>query len=149
VFVCTGFDNPSLLAIRPDGQGDVTETHVEWSLQQGVPLTPSPLVVGDELYLFNDGGVATCLEAKSGRRLWRQRIAGKFSASPVYADGRIYIQAENGVTHVLAPGPSFKRLATNRLPGETLATMAVAGSALYIRTEHALYRIENPPAEGK
>lgn len=141
VFICTGFQEPSLLAVRVDGHGDVTKSHVAWTLKRGAPLTPSPLLVGDELYMVNDGGIATCVDAKSGTELWRARIEGNFSASPIYADGRIYFLSEEGLTVVLAPGKRFQVLATNQLDGETLASMAVSGGSIFIRSRTHLYRL--------
>jgi outer membrane protein assembly factor BamB len=141
VFIATGFQQPSLLAVRPDGTGDVTKTHVAWSLTRGAPLTPSPIAVGDELYLVTDGGIATCLDARTGGIVWQQRLGGTYSASPVFADGRIYFLAEQGVTTVIAPGKEFRRLATNALDGGLLASMAVSGGSLFLRTDSHLYRI--------
>ena len=141
VFIATGFQEPSLLAVRVDGKGDVTRTHVAWSTRRGVPHTPSPLLVGDELYIVSDIGVATCLEATTGKIHWQQRLGGNYSASPIFADGRIYFQSEEGVTTVLAPGKEFRRLATNSLDGLTLASMAVSNGSLFIRSDTHLYRI--------
>ena len=84
VFITTGFQQPELLAVRPDGTGDVTKTHVAWSLKRGAPLTPSPIIVGDELYIVNDGGIAVCIDARTGNVIWQQRLGGTYSASPVY-----------------------------------------------------------------
>jgi len=141
VFITTGFQQPELLAVRPDGTGDVTRTHIAWSLKRGAPLTPSPLVVGDELYLVNDGGIATCIDARSGAIAWQQRLGGTYSASPVFADGRIYFLAEQGVTTVIVPGKEFKRLATNALDGGLLASMAISGGSLFLRTDSHLYKV--------
>ena len=141
VFIATGFQQPSLLAVRPDGTGDVTKTHIVWALKRGAPLTPSPLAVGDELYVVTDGGIASCLDAKTGSVVWQQRLGGTYSASPVFADGRIYFLAEQGVTTVIAPGREFRRLAANTLDGGLLASMAVSGGALYLRTDSHLYRL--------
>jgi outer membrane protein assembly factor BamB len=141
VYITTGFQQPSLLAVRPDGKGDVTKTHVAWTLTRGAPLTPSPLAVGDELYVVNDGGIATCLDGTSGTIIWQARLGGTYSASPVFADGRIYFLAEQGVTTVIAPGKTFQRLTTNTLDGALLASMAVSGGSLFLRTESHLYRI--------
>jgi outer membrane protein assembly factor BamB len=147
VFITTGFQQPELLAIRPDGRGDVTRTHVAWSLKRGAPLTPSPIIVGDELYVVNDGGIASCIDARTGSVIWQSRLGGTYSASPVFADGRIYFPAEQGVTTVMIPGREARRVATNRLDGGLLASMAVAGGSLYLRTDSALYRIsERTPA---
>jgi outer membrane protein assembly factor BamB len=141
VFIATGFQQPSLLAVRPDGSGDITRTHVAWTLQRAAPLTPSPLLVRDELYVVNDAGIATCLDARTGKVHWLQRLAGAYSASPVLADGRIYFLNEDGLTTVIAPGQTFRPLATNALEGPALASMAVGSGALYLRTSSQLYRI--------
>ena len=141
VYVATGFQVPSLLAVRADGHGDVTASHTAWTLRRGVPLTSSPILVGDELYIVSDLGVATCLDARTGETHWRERLGGNFSASPVFADGRIYFQSEEGVTTVVAPGTEYRALATNRLDGAILASMAVANGSLFIRTHDHLYRI--------
>ena len=141
VIIATGFQQPSLLAVRPDGAGDVTKTHVAWSLTRGAPLTPSPIVVGDELYVVNDGGIATCLDARSGEVVWQVRLGGTYSASPVFADGRLYFSAEQGVTTVMAPGREARRLATNAVDGGLLASMAVTQGSIFLRTDTHLYRI--------
>ena len=143
VFICTGFQEPSLLAVRVDGRGDVTRSHVVWSLKRGVPLTPSPLLVGDELYLISDNGIATCLEASTGKEYWKTRIGGNHSASPVCADGRIYFLSEEGESVVIAPGKEFRLLAKNELDGETLASMAVSGGSIFVRSRTYLYRLSN------
>ena len=96
VYIATGFQQPALIAVRPDGTGDVTSTHVAWSMTRGAPFTPSPLLVGDELYVISDLGVLTCADAKSGKVHWQQRIGGNHSASPIFADGRIYFLSEEG-----------------------------------------------------
>ena len=141
VYIATGFQQPSLLAVRPDGAGEVTKTHTAWKLGRGAPLTPSPIVVGDELYVVTDGGIASCLDARTGAPIWRQRLGGTYSASPVFAGGSIYFPAEQGVTTVIAAGKEFRRLATNRLDGGLLASMAVSGGSLFLRTDSHLYRI--------
>ena len=141
VFVTTGFQQPSLLAVRPDGKGDVTRSHIAWTFSRGVPLTPSPLIVGNELYMVNDAGIAMCLDARTGTALWAQRLSGPHSASPVFADGRIYLLSEEGETTVIAPGSEFRLLATNRLDGTSYASMAVADGSFFIRTGTSLYRV--------
>jgi len=141
VFIATGFQEPSLIAVRPDGEGDVTRTHVAWKLTRGAPYTPSPILVGDDLYVVSDTGVLTVVEARTGVVRYQQRLGGNYSASPVFADGRIYFQSEEGITTVIAPGPTFTRLAQNRLDGGMLASMAPSGQAIYIRSDQYLYRI--------
>jgi outer membrane protein assembly factor BamB len=141
VYITTGFHQPSLLAIRPDGKGDVTRSHVAWAVRRAVPFTPSPLIVGDELYMVSDAGIATSVDAKSGEILWQHRLNGAFSASPVFADGRIYFQSEEGITTVVAPGRTLRILSVNALDGPTLASMAVASGSVFLRTATHLYRI--------
>lgn len=145
VYLATGFQTPSVIAVRPDGAGDVTDTHVAWRLRRGAPHTPSPLLVGDALYVVSDQGVVTCVDAATGEIRWRERIGGNYSASPVFADGRIYFQSEEGKTTVAAPGAEFRALATNQLDGATLASMAVSEGALFLRTSTHLYRIGERP----
>jgi len=141
VFLGTGFNAPKLMAVRPDGRGDVTRTHVAWTVARGAPYTPSPILVGDELYYVSDTGVLTSVDAKTGRVIWQHRLGGNYSASPVFADGRLYFASEEGVTTVLLPGPSPRVVATNRLDGSTLASMAVSNGSIFIRTDTSLYRI--------
>jgi outer membrane protein assembly factor BamB len=141
VYITTGFFQPAVLAIRPDGAGDVTGTHVAWSTTRGAPFTPSPIAVGDELYIVSDLGVLSCVDAGTGKLHWQQRLGGNFSASPVFADGRIYFLSEEGVATVIAPGTTFRKLAVNEIDGATLASMAVAGGSIYIRSLTHLYRI--------
>jgi outer membrane protein assembly factor BamB len=141
VYIATGFQQPSLIAVRADGSGDVTRSHIAWTLRRGAPYTPSPILVGDQLFVVNDGGIATCVDARTGSIHWQQRLGGSYSASPVYADGRIYFLSEEGVTTVIEPGTTFKRLAVSPLDGAALASMAVADRAFFIRTQSHLYRI--------
>jgi outer membrane protein assembly factor BamB len=142
VYLSTSYDTPQLLAIRPDGKGDVTSTHVAWTAKRGAPHTPSPLLVAGELYLVADKGVATCLDAKSGSEHWTQRIGGNYSSSPVYADGKIYIQSEEGPATVIAPGKTYRKLADAGFKERTLASYAVGENALFIRTEKHLFRVQ-------
>ena len=141
VYLATGFQQPSLMAVRPDGSGDVTKTHVAWTRRRAAPLTPSPLLVDEEIYVVNDGGIASCLDATTGETYWQQRLGGEYSASPVFADGRIYFLNEDGVATAIAPGRVFRRLATSTLDGGALASMAVSGGSIFIRTDTHLYRI--------
>jgi len=145
VYVVSGWTSPPrLLAVRPDGTGDVTKTHIAWTLRRGVPYIASPLLVGDELFVVNDNGILTCLDARTGATHWQQRLGGNYSASPVFADGRIYFQSEEGVTTVIAPGREFRRLASNQNEESMQASMAVSGGSLFIRTDTHLYRITAP-----
>ena len=144
VYIATGFQQPSLIAVRADGTGDVTRTHIAWTATRGAPLTPSPILVGDELYFVNDGGIASCVDAKTGVVHWQMRLGGTYSASPVFADGRIYFLGEHGGVTAIQPGREFRRLGLSTLDGAMLASMAVSGGSLFIRTESHLYRIAAP-----
>lgn len=153
VYAFTGDDSPpTMLAIRAGGQGDVTDTRIEWQTTRGVPVTPSPLLVGDELYLVSDRGTLTCMDARSGQLHYQETVTSGCSASPIYADGKIYIFGEKGRGVVVKPGKKFISLAENHLHERTLATPAVTDGALFIRTEGYLFRIGKPqassPAEG-
>jgi outer membrane protein assembly factor BamB len=141
VYVCTGYNTPELLAIRPNGTGDVTESHIAWRVKRGVPNTPSPIVVGDELYMVSDRGVASCLDAKTGEQRWQKRLGGGFSASPLVADGKIYFQNEEGEGFVLALGQDGAEPITNTLGERTLASYAIADGSIFLRTATHLYRI--------
>jgi len=143
VYICSGFFQPVLMAVRPDGRGNVTKTHVAWSYGRAVPLTPSPVVAGDELYMVSDNGIGTCLNAKSGEVIWQRRLGGGFSASPVAADGRVYFLNEEGETLVLPAGHTYRELARNSIGERTLASLAVSGKAIFLRGDRNLYRIEN------
>jgi outer membrane protein assembly factor BamB len=142
VYVCTGYESPTLIAIKPDGTGDVTKTHVAFTLKKNVPLNPSPLVVGDALYLISDGGLLSCLDAKTGKERWNERVGKAYSSSPLYAGGLIYLLDESGTATVFKPGPSYDPVATNKLNERAQASYGVDGEALLLRTEKALYRIE-------
>ena len=135
-WIGTGCRYPEVLAIR------LSDHAIAWKLTRNVPSTPSPVLVGDELYLVSDQGAATCVDPKSGRSIWEVRFGGNFSASPIVASGRIYFGSEQGKVRVVAAGREFKLLATNDLGERILASPAVSGNTLFLRTAAALYRIE-------
>jgi len=142
IYVCSGYNKPVLYAVRLGGTGDVTETHVEWTLERGAPHNPSPLIVGDEIYVVADRGIATCLDAKTGETHWQERLGGNFSASPLYAAGRIYFLNESGETTVIEPGTEYKELARNQVQGRTLASLTPLEGAMLLRTDSHLYRFD-------
>ena len=142
VFYPTGFDTPKLFAIRPDGTGDATATHVVWTFARSVPNKPSILLIDDLLYMINDVGIASAVEAKTGELVWQSRVGGTFSASPIAVNGRIYLFDEDGKTTVIEAGREFKPLAENTLDNGFMASPAVGGNALYVRTRTDVYRIE-------
>ena len=144
VYVGTGFMKPELWAIRLGGQGDVSATHVAWKAAEKMPHKPSPVLVGNEIYTVSDTSTATCLDARTGETVWKERLTGNFSASPIVAGGRLYCCSEEGRTTVLAVGRAFKPLATNEVNERIMASPAVSGNALFLRTDKALWRIEEP-----
>jgi outer membrane protein assembly factor BamB len=143
VFCSSGFDAAVAYAIDPhEAKGDVTATHVAWTQRKGAPNTPSMLAVGDEVYYVSDPGILTCVDAKTGKSHWTHRLNGNFSASPVAAEGRIYLQSEQGPAFVVKADPAaFAQLAENDLDERGLASYAVDDGCLYIRTEHHLWKI--------
>jgi outer membrane protein assembly factor BamB len=143
IYFSTGYDSPMFYAIKPDGKGDVTDTHVAWTTKKGAPLNPSPLVINDSVYLISDGGVLTCLDGVTGVERWNERVGGAYSASPLYANGLIYLLAEDGTATVVKPGSSCEVVTKNKIGERALASYGVDGDALLLRTEKALYRIEN------
>ncbi|MEI6240919.1 MAG: PQQ-binding-like beta-propeller repeat protein [Planctomycetia bacterium] len=140
VFMSTSFAKPEVLAVRPGGGG--REPEIAWRQSRGAPSMSSPLVVGDELYVVSDKGIATCLDVKTGDVVWSERLGGNFSSSPLLAEGRIYVGNRDGATFVIKPGRTFELVATNQLDGQIFATPAAVGRALYLRTDEALYRLE-------
>ncbi len=144
LFVASGFMHPVVYAIDPKGaSGDVTDTHVVWKHEKGGPLTPSVLAVGEDLYFVSDNGVATSVEAKTGKQNWTKRLGGDFSASPVFAEGRVYFENEAGVTTVVKAAKEYEAVATNDLGERMLASPAVIDGAMFLRTENNLWRIQN------
>jgi outer membrane protein assembly factor BamB len=131
-----------LQAFRAGGHGDITETHRLWAFQHG-PDVPTPVTDGTYFYSVDDRGIAWCLDAKTGKEIWGpQRIhKATYSASPVMADGKIYITDEDGVTSIFKAGPKFELVAENNLDDYTLSSIAVSGGQLFIRTAQHLYCI--------
>jgi outer membrane protein assembly factor BamB len=142
VFYPTGFDTPRLVAIRPDGRGNVTATHVVWRVTRAVPNKPSLLLVGDLIFMINDVGLASAVEAKTGDIAWQSRVGGTFSASPIHANGRNYLFDEDGKTTVIEAGREYKVLAENQLENGFMASPAVSDNALFVRTRRDVYRIQ-------
>lgn len=134
------YDNPELLAVKLGGKGDVTESNVVWRIKRGAPSTPSPVLVGDDLYYVSDNGIASCVNAKTGETYWMERLGGNYSASPIFVNGRILVLNEEGLATWLKLGREFVVLGTNQVPGRTLATPAFADGAMYLRTDETLYK---------
>ncbi|MAI32123.1 MAG: serine/threonine protein kinase [Planctomycetaceae bacterium TMED240] len=142
VFISTSFDSSKMLAIRPTGSGVVTDTHVAWQLDRNVPKTPSMVAHQGLVYLISDDGIATCVEAKTGDLVYRKRIGGNYSSSPLLAGGKLYFTSEEGVTTVVGAGEEFEELGSNSLEERTLASLGVIDDSILIRTAAALYRIQ-------
>jgi outer membrane protein assembly factor BamB len=143
VYYSTGWNTGQVLAVKPDGRGDVTATHVAWRATRGAPKKPSMLLLGDLLLMVNDNGVVTCLDAHTGAEVWTARLTDSYSASPIAADGRVYFFSEDGKATVIEAGRAFKILAENTLDEGFMASPAIDGRALYLRTRSHLYRIES------
>jgi outer membrane protein assembly factor BamB len=144
VFASGGYPDKEILAIRPDGSGDVTKTHVAWRSRKGVTYVPSPLYHDGHLYVVNDGGVTSCFAADTGDQVWQERLEGSFSASPVLAGGNFYVTNEAGRTFVFKAGPKFQLIAQNDLADGGFATPAIVGGQIFLRTEHNLLCIGQP-----
>ncbi|MES1213084.1 MAG: PQQ-binding-like beta-propeller repeat protein [Singulisphaera sp.] len=143
LFLNTADGGFKLFALRTGGTGDVTDTHVEWKCKEGVPSRASQLLVGNRIFMVHDRGVATCLDADNGKSLWQKRLGGDFSASPLYAAGKIYFCNQDGRTFVVAAEDKFRLLETNSLDDGCMASPAVYDNTLYLRTESHLYGIED------
>jgi outer membrane protein assembly factor BamB len=143
VYMCTSFMNSELLAFKLDGSAGENPP-IAWRSKKSVPRMSSPLLVGTEIYMVSDNGIWTCCDALSGEVHHSERLGGDFASSPLYADGRIYVANRKGQTFVIQPGKEFELLATNQLDGEIMASPAAVGEALYVRSDKALYRIEQP-----
>lgn len=141
VYVCTGYMVPELWAIRVDGKGDVTASHVAWKIKQQVPAMSSPIVVGEEVYFVSDNGIVTCVNAATGEQYWKKRIGGNFSASPMLADGKLFFCSREGETTLLKPGKTFEEIGRNTLEGQLMATPAIVDGTLLLRTQSHLYRL--------
>ena len=147
IYTSSGFEEPTIRAIRLNGTGDVTDSHIVWEQKKGVPAMPSPTLVGSFLYTITRDNILYCIDAKDGQPVWNKRLKGTHSASPVHADGRIYILSETGTTLVLEPGAEYKELASNPLNEKCLASMAVSDGHFYIRGINHLFCIGSPEAE--
>ncbi len=139
-FISTSFMQPELLAVKLPSGDALPE--IAWRVKKSVPNIPSPILVGDEIVMVSDKGVATCLDADSGEVRFSERLGGNFCSSPLYADGRIWVGNREGQTFILTPGKEFHVEATNQLDGEIMATPIAVGPALFLRTDKAVYRIE-------
>ena len=143
LYVCTSYNTPWIYCIEPTGTGDITDSHVKWAHQKQVPHTPSIIVTQGHIFMVSDRGIGSCLDAKTGDVKWTERIGGNFSASPVLANGLIYLQSEQGDTTVIEAKPEFKLVAKNTFGERSLASYGVADGTLFIRTADSLYCVRN------
>ena len=143
IYVCSGFNRAILFAVKTDGTGDVTDTHLVWQDDKTVPKESSPILVGDEIFFNDDKGILSCLDAATGKEHYRERLDGQggYSASPVYAGGHLYFHNGNGITTVVKPGKTFFKVAENQLGEFGLSSFAVVSDGFVIRTEGHLIRI--------
>ena len=141
VFGSGGDPLREILAVRADGRGDVSRTHVVWRSNKGVAYVPSPVVSGDKLVVVSDSGVVTCYAARKGEVLWQKRLAGRVMASPIVAGGHVYVTNDAGRTFVFDAGSTFEAIAENDMGSGGHASLAVHGQRIYLRTAEALYAI--------
>lgn len=142
VYLSSGFSKAKLLAIRPDGRGDVTDSHVAWQATRAIGCKPSPVFLGGKLCSLEDRGVLTAMDPATGEIVWQKRLGGDFSSSPIVADGRIYCLDEQGKAHVVDADGNV--LAENTLDAGCLASPAVVGNTLIVRTRTSLYALQQP-----
>ena len=140
-YLTAGYPTYHAMAIRPDGHGNVTKTHVQWHETKGAGYVPSPVADGKHVFYVNDGGIGTCFDGLTGKRLWQERLGKHHSASPIAAAGRLYFLADDGMTYVVSASKSFKLLAKNPLNEDCYASPALAHDQLFIRTSQHLYCI--------
>lgn len=149
VFYNHDFDHPELMAVRLGGAGDLTDSHVVWRQKKGAPSTPTPILIGDELYYVSDDGIASCVDAKTGQKHWMERLGGNFSASPVWVGGNLLFIDESGVATWVEASKTFRVVGKNELPGRAFATPAFSGDAMFLRTEKFLYKVTKSPSDNR
>ena len=143
IYYCTGFSKGEIWAVQPGGRGNVTSSHVKWKFRRSVSNKPSLIYHNDHLFVIHDGGVASCIHAKTGKTLWQERIGGNYSASPLLWKDRLYLFSEEGKTSVVRASDTFEILTTNTMGSGFMASPAVIDSALILRSKTHLYRIDS------
>lgn len=141
LFITAGYPDRWVMAIRPDGEGNVTNTHVVWSTRKGAGYVPSPVVSGEYLMVITDGGFLYCFQAETGEILWNERLSGGHSSSPIASGDRVYYQSDRGVTTVFRPGKTPQKLAENALGEDTFASPVVSQGQIYLRGVTHLFAI--------
>jgi len=141
IYTSRGYRSGPFMAIRPGGKGDVAKSHVLWKVDTGAPYISSIVHYDGLIYMMGDVGVATITDAKTGERVWQERLGGVYTASPVAADGKVYFLSEDGETIVLSAGRTPQVLARNKLTARQLASPAISGGRLFIRSDDTLFAI--------
>ena len=141
VFATGGYPERHTLAIRPGGKGNVTDTHIAWRTTRGAAYVPSPIISGRYLLMVADSGIASCFEARTGKRHWMERLPGGHSPSTVSADGLVYFTSDRGVTTIVRPGKTFNLIAQNELGEQISASPAISQGQFFLRTHQHLYCI--------
>ena len=143
IYVCTGYGDGLCLAIDPSGSGELGNDAIRWSHRSQVPTMSSPILIGDRLYFVSNAGVATCLDAITGDRIWRNRLGGNYCASPIAVGQTVYFSSREGMTTAIRAGDEFQKVAKNELDEAIMASPMVLGNDIVIRTESQLYRFGN------
>ena len=139
LFMTGGFPAHHILGIKPDGQGNITDTHIVWRTTKGVSYVPSPISEGDYFVVVSDGGVASCFHAETGEMYWQQRVGPHAHSSIVSANGLVYITTDDGATTVVKPGPTYEEMAHNTLGEPTSSSPAISEGHLFLRGAKHLY----------
>jgi outer membrane protein assembly factor BamB len=143
IYAITGRGKQALLAIKPGGTGNITDSSlIQWKFTKGIPSMPSPLLVDDLIYMVNNGGILSCVNAKTGKLVWKNRLKGQYYSSPIISDGKMYFSNTTGDITIVKPGLSYQEIQLNHLDDGFMASPAVSGNALYLRSKTHLYRIE-------
>jgi len=141
LFLTCGFPEKHMMAIRPDGKGNVTETHIAWRTREGASYVPSPVACGDYFVVVSDNGIGSCFEAATGKRMWMKRMGRRYNTSLLTAAGLVYFLDDDGNTKVVKPGPKYEEVAENALNEPCAASPAASNGQIFIRTEKHLYCI--------
>jgi len=140
-YMSAGFPDYYVMAIRPDGEGDVTKSHVAWNVTDAKCYVPSPVLVGDRLFVADDRGTLNCFDTKNGRQIWKDRLGGHYSASLVTVNGLVYCTADDGTVSVVKPGDTLDIVSTNPLGEYSFASPAISHGQIYIRGDSHLFCI--------
>ena len=149
VIFTTGYGQKEVVAVRPDGKGDVTFSHIQWRSDHNVPAKPSPISSGERVYLIDDNGVLSCLQASDATTVFRKRVAGNYSASPLLVAGHLYFSSQEGVVTVIRDTDQYEEVSKTTLDGRLMASPAVVGDDLLFRSENSLMRFTNKKVVSK